>query len=318
MSSEYTARINRVIDHIEANIDQPLSLEELARVASFSPFHFHRIFTAMVGETLHHYIQRLRLEKAATMLLANPKRAVIEVALDCGFSGSSTFARAFKDQFAMSATEWRNADRKECKDDRNHRQQVSNPAQEPDVSTKYLVGTTNKQEWRITMNKPSKLEARVEVKELAKMNVVYVRHIGPYQGDAALFESLWGKLMQWAGSRSLLRFPETQCLCVYHDNPEITAEDKLRTDICITVPEGTPVDGEIGTTTLAAGKYAMARFEINAEQYGDAWTAVYGGWLPESGYQPADGPCFELCHNDPKEHPEGKHIVDICIPVTPL
>ena len=318
MSSEYTARINRVIDHIEANIDQALGLEELARVASFSPFHFHRIFTAMVGETLHHYIQRLRLEKAATMLLTNPTRAITEVALDCGFSGSSTFARAFKEQFAMSATEWRSADRKERKADSNQGQQVSNPAQEAEVCIDYLVGATNQQEWRITMNKPSKLEARVEVKELDEMNVVYVRHVGPYQGDAELFESLWGKLMKWAGPRNLLRFPETQCLCVYHDNPEITAEDKLRTDVCITVPEGTPVEGEIGTTTVAAGKYAMARFEIDAEQYGDAWTAVYGGWLPDSGYQPADGPCFELCLNNPKEHPEGKHIVDICIPVTPL
>ena len=318
MSSEYTARINRVIDHIEVHLGQALGLEELARVASFSPFHFHRIFTAMVGETLHHYIQRLRLEKAATMLLTNPTRAITEVALDCGFSGSSTFARAFKEQFAMSATEWRSADRKERKADSNQGQQVSNPAQEAEVCIDYLVGATNQQEWRITMNKPSKLEARVEVKELDEMNVVYVRHVGPYQGDAELFESLWGKLMKWAGPRNLLRFPETQCLCVYHDNPEITAEDKLRTDVCITVPEGTPVEGEIGTTTVAAGKYAMARFEIDAEQYGDAWTAVYGGWLPDSGYQPADGPCFELCLNNPKEHPEGKHIVDICIPVTPL
>lgn len=59
-------------------------------------------------------------------------------------------------------------------------------------------------------------------------------------------------------------------------------------------------------------------FEIDADGYETAWNAIYGGWLPESGYQPADGPCFEMCLNNPKEHPQHKHIVDICIPVKPL
>ena len=78
------------------------------------------------------------------------------------------------------------------------------------------------------------------------------------------------------------------------------------------------MEGEIGKAKIPAGKYAVAHFEITPDQYQDAWNAVYGGWLPESGYQPEDGPCYELYLNDPKEHPEGKHIVDICVPVKPL
>ena len=88
--------------------------------------------------------------------------------------------------------------------------------------------------------------------------------------------------------------------------------------MCVTVPEDTPVDGEIGKMTVPGGKYAVAHFEIDVDQYSDAWNAVYGGWLPESGYQPEDGPCYELCLNNPEEHPESKHIVDICVPVKPL
>ena len=65
---------------------------------------------------------------------------------------------------------------------------------------------------------------------------------------------------------------------------------------------------------IPGGKYAMAHFELLPDEYEDA----YGQWLPESGYQPADSPCFELYRNDPKTHPEGRHIVDICIPVKPL
>ncbi len=91
---EYLARLNRVLDHIDAHLDQPLPLAELARVANFSPFHFHRVFGALVGESLRQYVLRLRVERAASQLVANPRKTVTAIALDCGFSGSATFARA--------------------------------------------------------------------------------------------------------------------------------------------------------------------------------------------------------------------------------
>ena len=107
LRQEYISRINRVIDFIEANLDQELSLASLATVANFSQFHFHRIFRAMVGETLNGFIQRIRLEKAAARLLDHPKNTITEIAFDCGFSGSATFARAFRERYQMSASQWR-------------------------------------------------------------------------------------------------------------------------------------------------------------------------------------------------------------------
>ena len=162
------------------------------------------------------------------------------------------------------------------------------------------------------------IETNVEVRDIPEMHVAYIRHIGPYQGDTELFQRMFNKLFAWAGPRELLRFPETQILCVYYDDPEVTDNAKLRADVCITVPEDTQVDGEIGKTRIPAGKYAVAHFNITPDQYQDAWNTVFGGWLPESGYQPADGPCYELYLGDPKAHPEGKHAVDIFIPVKPL
>ena len=104
---EYTARINRVLDHIEAHLDQPLRLRELAAIAHLSPFHFHRVFGAMTGETVSRLVQRLRLEKAAMQLRSLPAKPVTDVALDCGFSGSSAFARAFREGFGTSPSAWR-------------------------------------------------------------------------------------------------------------------------------------------------------------------------------------------------------------------
>ena len=157
----------------------------------------------------------------------------------------------------------------------------------------------------------------VDVKEIPDMHVAYVRHIGPYKGDAALFDRLFTKLFKWAGARDLLN-SQTKVFSVYHDNPDVTDESKLRTSVCITVPEDTPVEGEVGKMIISGGKYAIGHFEISESEYEDAWNALYGGWLPSSGFQPDDRPPFERYLSDPKEHPEHTHIVDIYLPVKPL
>ena len=319
LREEYTARINRVIDYIEQHLDQKLSLEVLARVASFSPFHFHRIFKALTGETLNQFMQRVRLEKAATQLIYQPKKSITAISLDCGFTSSATFARAFRDVFEMSATEWRNggyhAFSKNRKMDSNNDQSLRNPEQTWDSSFIYLARESFKQKWSIMINQ---IQTQIEVKDLPETHIAYIRHVGAYQGDEALFTTIFGKLMKWAGPRGLLRFPETKTLTVYHDNPGITETDKQRISVGLTVPEDTAAEGEIGRMSLPAGKYAVAHFEIDTHEFEAAWSAVYGSWLPESGYQPADSPCFELYHNDPNQHPEGKHILDICVPVMPM
>jgi AraC family transcriptional regulator len=105
--AEYAARMNRVVDHIQGHLADPLDLERLASVACFSPFHFHRLFTAWMRETLQAFVHRLRLERAAQLLVFDRLKSISEVALECGFSSSSGFARSFKRAFGVSASEWR-------------------------------------------------------------------------------------------------------------------------------------------------------------------------------------------------------------------
>ena len=266
---EYIARINRVVDYIESHLGEKLSLEQLAKVANFSPFHFHRVFGAMVGETLNQFVARLRAEKAAMQLAANPKKSITEIALDCGFSSSATFARAFKDRFSMTASEWRELKspnhRKIGKTVRNGGKPNSKTGEATGDPFAYVGGSNSRQQWRDEMNEP--LPVDVEVKDLPELNVAYVRHIGPYAGQVGVFEDLFGRLMQWAGPRGLVGGPDTEILSVYHDDPEVTDEDKLRVDACITVPEGTPVDGEVGQMKVPGGKFAVAHFELNPDQY---------------------------------------------------
>ena len=200
--------------------------------------------------------------------------------------------------------------------DRNSGQTESNERKDFNPSIDYIVIDNFNSTWRVEMNDTKSVN--VEVKEMPEFTVAYLRHIGPYAGDSALFERLFTKLFQWAGPRDLIRMPETKVMSVYHDDPEVTPEDKLRMSVCISVPEDTKVDGEIGKMKVPGGKFAVAHFEVTADEYGEAWNALMGGWLPESGYQPDDRLCYEMYLNSPKDHPEGKHIVDICLPVKPL
>ena len=317
---EYISRINRVIDHIESHYEETLQLEELAGVANFSPFHFHRIFKALVGETLNRFINRIRIEKSAAKLIDNPNKSITEIAFDYGFSGSASFARAFREAFHMSASEWRDGGYHQNsnfgKTNSKEYQSFSKVRKDFELSSFYIDDQTQNQIWRMKMK--NKNQVKIEVKDMPDFHVAYVRNIGPYQGDSALFQGMFEKLMKWAGPRGLIRFPETTMMCVYHDDPKITQEDKQRVSVCITVPEDTAVEGEVGKIVVPGGKFAVARFEISADEYGEAWDMVAGGWLPESGYQPADGPCYEIYRNDPKTHPENLYIVDICMPVQPL
>lgn len=316
MRSEYTYRINRVMDYIERNLSDELSLENLAGVANFSPYHFHRIFRAMAGETLFGFILRLRVERAAQLLVSCDK-PVTAIALDCGFSGSAAFARSFRDAYGMSPTQWRalkksnvrTAESKECMVKSNSRQDMN-------YSVVYIEANTVQQRWRIKMIEGN--EVTIQVREMPAYPVVYVRHVGPYQGDEELFRKLFAKLFRWAAPRGLLNDPDAKLICVYHDDPGLTDGSKLRTSICLTVPEGTPGGGDIGTMTIEGGKYAVGHFEINADQFGAAWDMMCGGWMSESGYQPDDRLSYEVSLNDPRDHPDGKHVVEICVPVRPL
>ena len=304
--AEYQARINRVLDYIDKSIGRPLRLEELARVANFSPFHFHRIFSAMVGETLNGWIQRRRVEMAASALLGDRAVPITTISLDHGYSGSDAFARAFRDRFGMSATEWRSERGEEW---RKNRQTNRKEGQAIDGASGYDDGEIQPARRRIMDSS----KYPVEVKKLPEMTVAYVRHIGPFQGLREAFQ----KLMQWAGPRGLLRFPQTRVLGVYHDNPDITETGKLRSDACITVPAGTEVGPEIGLMTIPGGLFAVAHAEISPDEFGQPWDALIL-WLAENGYQPDDRICYELYLNEPESHPEGKFILDICEPIKPL
>lgn len=301
---EYKSRINKTLDYIEKNLDQQFTLEELAGTANFSKFHFTRIFHSLVGETPFQFIIRVRLEKAATMLLTDKKISIQNICYKTGFSDISVFSRYFKKYFLISPTQYRIKNS-------NIGQNDSNNVISEIKTSSYFCFNSLTIKWKTSM----KSNKSVEVKDLPEMTLAYIRHIGPYKGDSKLFEQLWNKLFRWAGPRGLIGSKDFRSLIIYHDDPNITEESKLRMSVCITVPASTEVAGEIGKMLLDKAKYVIARFELQDNEFQDAWDWVFGHWFPQSGYQPDDKPCFEMYPEEPKD---GKFIVDICVPVKPL
>jgi AraC family transcriptional regulator len=152
-----------------------------------------------------------------------------------------------------------------------------------------------------------------EVKEMPEFHLAFVEHIGPYQEDGALFDFLLNQLVAWAGPKGLFNFPETALIIVYGDESSPDAPPSMR--MCIGIPEGTPMPEGIREMTIPGGKHAVGRFEIGNNEFGKAWSLMYGDLIPTHGGRPGPGSAYEIKLNDSDEHPEHKHIVDICIPV---
>lgn len=302
--SEYTSRINRTLDYIEANLEKPMTLDELASIASFSRFHFTRIFHSVAGESPFRFILRLRLEKAAAFILSDKNESISEIAFRCGFSDISIFSRSFRNHFKISASQYR----KNGPVNSKISQQKSNPSQVNGSSDFYFCPDLQTIKWRTNM----KLNKSVEVRDLPAMTVAYIRRIGPYNGDQQMFQTLRNKLFAWADTNGIFGKGDFRFLVMYHDDPNISTGDNLRMSLCLAIPPETKVSGEIGKMEIESARYAIARFELTGPEFTQAWDWLYAVWLPSSGYLPDDKPCFEMYTESPKD---GNYIIDICIPV---
>ncbi len=275
--------MNRAIDSIVTNLDQPLRLEELSRVAGFSPFHFHRIFQALMGETLAQFVKRLRLERALSLMARSPKRSLTEIALACGFASSSDFSRSFKQRYDVPPSRfdlasWREQRRAGVEatvhevDDRLHLERL--PAGE----------------------NPDGFE--VELRNLPERTVAYIRVLDPYRGTGVV--DAGQRLEQWAEQRGLA---DGQWLGYMWDDPEVVAVEDCRYDMAVVVSDvDLQPDGEVSVFQFPAMRVAEIEIKGGVDLELRALDWYYSTWLPTSGYVPDDQPSFEAFIGRPFAH----------------
>lgn len=291
--ASYRERILRVLLHIQEHLDEALSLEELAGVACFSPYHFHRVFQGMVGEGVMAHVRRLRLERAAYQLKAT-ERPVTRIAFDAGYETHESFTRAFAAMFGEAPSRFREA-------------RATPPLGRAPSGVHYLAKDRLK-DFRNLDTGGSQMDVRIE--QVAPMKVAFVRHVGPYSTCGAA----WDKLCRWAGPRGLFG-PRTLLIGISHDDPEVTPPDRIRYDACLTVDERVAAEGEIGVQEIRGGRYAVTVHRGPYEKLGETYARLCGEWAPAHGHELGSAPCFEIYRNDPKTTPPEERIVEIYMPL---
>lgn len=290
---EYLKRINFVLDFIEENLDTDLSLEYLSGKANYSPYHFHRIFFTVVNERLNEHINRKRIERIASILLVEPNSKLNDLAYKYGFKSDSSFSRAFKKYYSISPTKFK-SEGKEI---------LSKIGIEPFSSEKYICSIDNVKKW-------IKVNAQITTTELSELKLASISNTGGFEKTGKMFQ----KLMEWGDKKGILDISNFKAITIYHDNPNVTKNSRVRFSTCVTISENITADGEIRQYYLKKGIYAVGRFEIRAGKIPKAWKSMCV-WVIENEYEFRDGDYFEMYHNDHRTHPEQKFIVDICIPL---
>jgi AraC family transcriptional regulator len=292
----YAERINRVIDYIAEHLEEPLPLERLAKLAHFSPFHFHRIFTILVGESVHAFTHRLRLEKAVLVMKHAPRTTLTNIALRSGFASSSDFSRAFKQAYGFSPRQF--TPERFVQDSKNWQDLLAN--------TGYGFGKFP------DPKNPDRF--RVRVVERPAQRVAYVRVIGTHKAERLLagFETL----MAWGKRHGLV--PEAELIGMSQDDPNITPMHKYRYDFCLALPAGLQPAGDINVRTLPASRFGALHCRGDIHKLDRAWNHLFQAWLPGSGYEPTLEPAMEVYRGHPAELGWETFDIDCMVPVKPL
>ncbi len=300
INDDYVEAVNKVIKHIDANLESELTVENLAELTFFSKFHFHRIFKGATGETLAAFVIRRRLERAIAFLKHTPELSVTEVALRVGFRSPEHFSRSFKERFGITAREFREEDIADPKSAKNRK-----IYQELGENSFYHVYQQSRQ-----MPQP---EFHVQIKELPETEIAYTSETFGEDGTNLL--NAYNRLMDWAESNQLFT-PDSKRFAISRDDIEVTPADQYRMEFCLSVPPKTATEGLISKGTVYGGTYALIHVRGDIHKVAQAWDHLYQRWLPCSSYHPVDQPAVEIFRKGPEEIGWELFDLEVGIPVS--
>ena len=277
---DYRAQLLRVTAHIHDHLAEPLDLHQLALVADLSPFHWHRIYHALMGETVAGTVRRLRLHQASGYLAQTPL-TVTEIARRCGYPNAQSFTRAFRLTFGQSPQRWR--------------------ASRTDDLPWRTAAAAQPDSWPVT------------VREVPAVEVAGVPHRGSYMRIGRAFETAQIRF----AAQGLMR-PDTRWLAQYLDDPLAFPESQLSSRAGFSLPAGAEVALPLQRFTLGGTPCAVLRYRGPYPNMRDAYHWLYGTWLIGSGHALADQPVFEEYLNSPRDTAPADLLTDIYLPLVSL
>jgi len=278
----YAERIQKVIVHIQQNLECDLSLSVLSEVARISRFHFHRLFSSYTGMSLAKVIRELRLRQAAYQLVFRPQMKVIEVAFAAGFTTPETFGRAFKGSYGQNPSEFR-----------------ANPQ------------WTKRYDFRLVVRREM-TTMTPDIKTIDSIPVAVLEHRGPPESVL----STVGRFIEWRKQCEASPFASSRTFGIPYDDPETVDPDAFRFDICGELT-GSLGENDFGVMekVIPGGRVAVVRHLGSYDTIGATVREMYSSWLPRSGEELRDFPrFFEYVSRMPqvKEH---EQVTDVYLPL---
>jgi len=290
----YAARMLRVLNHMQRNLDEPLELEALAALAHFSISHFHRVFRGMLGETIMDHLRRIRLERAAAQLIKS-RASVTDIALGAGYDSLEAFSRVFRKCFGLSPSQ--------CRKQMGQLRFLPAPS-----GVHYCSGEL----MEFLFDETGAAIMNVRIETLPERTILRVRQVGPYPESGA---RAWKILCDWGVPKGLFG-PATIALGIGHDDPTITAPEKLRYDAAIVIDSPMQAQPPIVMDTLPGGEYAIVTHKGPYSQLEEVYKRIMGQWLPQSGREMRqDMWCFEVYRNYPVSTPPEELLTDVHVPL---
>jgi len=262
----YNARMQRVLAHIDAHLDDDLGLETVSRVAAFSKFHFQRQFTATFGLSLHLYVQLARLKRASHRLASNGAQSVTEIALEAGYDAPDAFARAFRRRFGQSPSSFRKS---------------------PDW-TPWLAAFGPLDHARSKLMHITYTPADVTIRDVPPTPVAIIEH----RGDRATLGDTIQRFITWRKAAGLSP-DRNPTFNIFRSEriPAVPADYSM--DICV----GTdmligPNDEDMKAGLIPGGRCAVLRVVHDTHNLEPAALYLYRDWLPASGEEVRDFPIY--------------------------
>ncbi|MHA2937332.1 AraC family transcriptional regulator [Vibrio sp. RC27] len=269
MNTLHQSRINDVLFYIHQDITRDLSAQALSKVAAYSEQHFHRTFKLVVGESVHQYVRRIRMEYAANQFMFDPQTPVIDIVTKSGFSSASSFNRAFKATFGLSPRDWRKHD--------------LNISDKPYLKDKEIaLGYQRVAKQQLPTPKIQEVEPR---------KAAYVRHTGYNRS----ISNAWRLLNAWANKEGR---DFTVQYGLHHSNPAWVELDECRYVACIEIEEPIKLHGIVNQLVIPGGLHAV--FTLNGV-YGDLLpqlSKILEQWLPSSGFKLRSTPAYVHYHKN--------------------
>lgn len=275
--TRYEKRIQAVEDYIHAHLDESIDLNRLADIACLSPYHWHRVYRALQGETVHSTVSRLCLQQAARLLVSS-ELSLVQVARRAGYSALPSFSRAFKSAYGSSPGQYRN-------------------------SGPHTIYQSNLSEGGVG-------DLCVVVRDQPDYQCVAVSHTGSYSAVDRAFSTLFRKLST-PGSMT----EAVQMIGVYFDDPAMLDESKLESLACAAGVSPAMQPHDLDTWHIQGGMHAVLRHHGSYDGLDSAYDWLFGQWLPNSGHDPQDQPVYEVYVNDPRETAPKDLLVEICLPL---